>query len=78
MSLFSIRLASVVPDALEVVVAFADLGQFGLDRLLVVGMMPLRLRAPHAQAVGVEPRHCASAVQASAAAVALFLREVML
>ena len=67
-----------VSDALEIVVALADLGEFCLDRLAVARMAFLRLRAPHAQAVGVEPRHRAPAVQASAAAVALFLREVML
>jgi len=77
-SALSISVPSIVPDALEVVVAPADLRQFGLDRLAVARMAFLRLRAPHAQAVGVEPRHRAPAVQTSAAAVALFLREVML
>ena len=67
-----------VSDALEVVVALADFGNLGLDRLLVVWMTTLRVRAPHAQARRVEPRHRAPAGQASAAAVALFLREVML
>jgi len=71
--------ASLLPaDALEVVVATPDGGPVGIESVLVVGPLAFLGFAGEADGGGVEHRHRASALERTAAPVALrFLEKII-